>query len=226
LSIAAFAAFLLRQPLKIVLKDIRAGRSVPRTFAARRFVMVYGSVIIVVGIVMLLVMPPWISLVPLGLFTPLIAVQLWHDVQNQGRNLIAEMAGALATGAFAASIVLMSGWTLAAAMGLWLALGVKGITAVLYVRSRLRLERDKPAMRAWVLAAHAAGLAVLLIAIGYTALPWTVPAAMGILTVRAGVGLSSLRKARLPKVIGIQEMAYGFGFVLLVALGYSPILSG
>ena len=107
LSIAAFAAFLLRQPLKIVLKDIRVGRSVPRTFAARRFVMVYGSVIIVVGIVMLLVMPSCTSLVPLGLFIPLIAVQLWHDAQNQGRNLIAEMAGALATGAFAASIVLI-----------------------------------------------------------------------------------------------------------------------
>lgn len=220
LTIGAFAAFLLRQPLKIVLKDVRAGRNVPRTLAAWRFVMIYGSITILAGIVTLLAVPSFLWLVPIGFSIPVVAVQLWHDAQNQSRSLIAELAGALATGVFAASIVLISGWTLAAAMGLWLAIGVKGITTVLYVRSRLRLERNKPAMLSWTLVAHAVGLGVLLIAVGYGLLPWTVLAAMFILTLRAGVGLSSLRKARPPKIIGMQELGYGFGYVLLVVLGY------
>ena len=220
LSIAAFAAFLLRQPLKITLKDHRAGRIVPRTLAARRFVMIYGGVMVLASVVMLLALPSWMPLVPLALAVPLIAFQLWHDVQNRGRSLNAELAGALATGAFAAAIVLMAGWTLVGALALWLALGIKGITAVLYVRSRLRLERDKPAMRAGVMVAHIGGLVALLVIVLNAALPLTALAAMAILTVRAGVGLSPLRKSRPPKIIGMQEMAYGLGFVLLVALGY------
>ena len=223
LAIGAFAAFLLRQPLKIVLKDFRVGRNVPRTLAALRFVMIYGSITIMAGIVTLLTVPSVLWLVPIGFSIPLVAVQLWHDAQNQSRNLIAELSGALATGAVVASIVLIGGWALAAAMGLWLAIGVKGITAVLYVRSRLRLERNKPAMVNWTLVAHAVGFGMLLIAVSYGLLPWTVLGAMFILTVRAGVGLSSLRKVRPPKILGMQELGYGFGYVLLTAIGYFMI---
>src|SRR5688572_23763420 len=93
MGIAAFAAFLLHQPLKIVLKDTRAGRSVPRTAAAQRFVLIYGGTLAAAGIIVLLLMPSWIVLAPLVMSTPLIAVQLWQDSQNQGRSLLAELAG-------------------------------------------------------------------------------------------------------------------------------------
>jgi hypothetical protein len=185
--------------------------------------MMYGSIITLAGIVTLLVVPSFLWAVLIGFSIPLIALQLWHDAKNQSRSLIAELSGALATGAFAASIVSMSDWTLAAAMGLWLVIGVKGITSVLYVRSRLRLERNKPALVSWTLTAHTVGLGVLLIAVGNGLLPSTVLAAMFILILRAGVGLSSLRKVRPPKIIGMQELGYGFGYVLLTAVGYFMI---
>ena len=221
LGIVAFAAFLLHQPLKIVLKDTHARRNVPRTAAAWRFVTIYGGTLAAAGVLALLLMPSWTVLLPLALSTPLIAVQLWRESQNQGRSLLAEVAGAMATGAFASSIVMMRGWEFTPALGLWLALTVRGLTSVLYVRSRLRLERGKPAMRGVSLATHIAGLAILAGAAAYTLLPWTAPAAMGILTARAAVGLSSLRKPRPPKVVGMLEMFYGLGFALLVALGYA-----
>lgn len=220
LGIVAFAAFLLHQPLKIVLKDTRARRNVPRTGAAWRFVMIYGGTLIAAGIIALLVMPSWTVLFPLALSAPLIFVQLWQDSQNQGRSMLAEVAGAMATGAFASSIVMMRGWELIPALCLWLALALRGLTSVLYVRSRLRLERGKPAMRGPTLATHAAGLAILMGAASSMLLPWTAPAAMGILTTRAAIGLSSLRKPRSPKVVGMLEMVYGLGFALLVAIGY------
>lgn len=221
LGIVAFAAFLLHQPLKIVLKDTRAGRSVPRTEAAWRFVTIYGGTLAVAGAIALLVMPSWAVLVPLALSAPLIAVQLWQDSQNQGRSLLAEVAGAMATGAFASSIVMMRRWEMIPALALWLALAARGATSVLYVRSRLRLERGKPAMRGATLATHVAGLAILAVAAASALLPWTAPAAMGILTVRAAVGLSSIRKPRPPKVVGMLEMVYGLGFAVLIGLGYA-----
>lgn len=221
LGIVAFAAFLLHQPLKLVLKDTRAGRNVPRTVAARRFVLIYGGTLAAAGLIALLLIPSWIVLAPLVMSTPLIAVQLWQDSQNQGRSLLAELAGSMATGAFASSIVMMHGWELTPALALWLALAVRGFTSVLYVRSRLRLERSKPAMRGTTLVSHAAGLAVLFGAAALALLPWTASVAMGILTARAALGLSSLRKPRPPKVIGILEMVYGMGFVLLIAVGYA-----
>ncbi len=76
LAIGAFAAFLLRQPLKIVLKDVRAGRNVPRTFVAWRFAMMYGSITILAGSVTLLVVPSFLWAVPIAFSIPLIALQL------------------------------------------------------------------------------------------------------------------------------------------------------
>lgn len=221
LGIVAFASFLLHQPLKITLKDMRAGRNVPRTMAARRFVMIYGGTLITAGIVVLLFMPSWLALMPLVLSLPLIAVQLWQESQNQGRSLISELAGSMATGAFASSIVMMHGWEFTPALALWLALAVRGFTSVLYVRSRLRLERGKPAMRGAALASHAAGLAIIFGAAAAASLPWTAPVAMGILTARAALGLSSMRNPSPPKVVGILEMVYGLGFALLIAIGYA-----
>lgn len=220
LGIAAFGAFLLHQPLKIVLKDHRTGRYVPRTEAALRFVMIYGGVMAAAGFVMLLLMPTWTVLIPLMLCLPLMGVQLWQDRQNRSRSLLAELTGAMATGAFASSIVMMNGWELLPALALWLALAVRGFTSILYVRSRLRLERSKPAGRATTLASHAFGLAVIGTAALAGWLPWTAPAAMGILTTRASYGLSPLRQRRPPKVIGMLEMVYGLTYLLLIAVGY------
>ena len=169
----------------------------------------------------MLLIPSWIAMAPLALSLPLIAVQLWQDSQNQGRSLLAEVAGSMATGAFASSIVMMHGWELTPALALWLALAIRGLTSVLYVRSRLRLERGKPAMRGPALVSHAVGLLILIVATAAAWIPWTAPAGMGILTARAAFGLSSMRTPRPPKVIGILEMVYGLGFVLIIALGYA-----
>lgn len=220
LSITAFAAFLLRQPLKLYLKDLRAGRVVPRTLAARRFALIYGSIMLIAGLITLLTMPIPMILLPLILALPLLAVQLWQDVRGKGRGLLAELIGAMAPGAIASSIVLIQGWDLFPALGLWLALAIKGVTAVLYVRARLRLERGKETAIGVAVAAHLIGLLILVTLSAINLLPWTAPFAMAILLVRAALGLSYLRKLRPAKIIGMQEMAYGIGFVVLMAFGY------
>ncbi len=220
LSIAALGAFLLRQPLKLYVKDVRNQRSVPRTYVARRFMLLYGAVTGAASLATLALIPSLDALLPLLFALPLLAIQLTYDLRNQSRSLPAEIAGTLATGALASSIVMIQGWSLIPALGLWLVMAAKASTAVLYVRSRLRLEREKSASVALTLGIHAAAVILLLVAAAYGLIRWTAPFAMGLLAVRAAVGLSPLRTTRPPKIIGMQELGYGLGFLLLVALGY------
>lgn len=220
LGVTALGAFLLRQPLKIFVKDVRSGRQAPRTYIARQFLLFYATLTFAASLITLLLIPSLYTLLPLLLALPLVAVQLTYDMGNKSRSLVAELAGSLATGALASSIVLMHGWSLFTALGLWLALAAKAITAVLYVRSRLRLERGKPADLILAIVAHELACALLLIANRYGFIPWGAVLAMGILTSRAALGLSPWRAAHPPKVIGMQEIAYGLGFVLLVVMSH------
>lgn len=220
LAIATLGAFLLRQPLKTYLKDVRSQRMVPRTYMARRFILLYGSVMIVAGLAALLLSPSPDAFLPLVFALPLFALQLFHDIRNQSRAVTAELAGTLATGALASSMVMLQGWALIPALGLWLIMAAKATTAVLYVRSRLRLERVQSAGIAFTVAVHIAALTLLVIAAAYGWIRWIAPFALGMLMVRAAIGLSPLRKTRPPKIIGMQEVVYGLSFVLLIVLGY------
>jgi hypothetical protein len=222
LGIAALGTFLLRQPFKIFVKDVRNRRRIARTQTAKQFILVYAGLTAAAGLIMLLLIPTPDTLLPLLFALPLFATQLTYDIGNQSRSAVAELAGSLATGALASSIVLMQGWTMLPALGLWQVMALKATTAILYVRSRLRLERGKPAGVRLAVVAHGIACVLLLAANHYGLIPWTAPVAMGILTGRAVLGLSRWRAARLPRSIGMQELVIGVGFVLLVVIGYKP----
>lgn len=219
--IAIFAAFLLRQPLKIYLKDVKHHRQVPRTAVARQFSFIFSSILIVASLSLWLTSPDLKMLVPVFFALPLIVIQFIADLRNNSRSLYAELASSFATGAVASALVLIGGWLYLPAFGLWLALGGKAVTSVLYVRARLRLERNQSTYRLFAVTSHAVVLALLTIATLFEVVPWTVPVTMLVLFVRATVGLSSVRKIRQPKEIGIQEIGYGLGYVVMIAIGYN-----
>jgi uncharacterized membrane protein YhhN len=186
---------------------------------APRFVAVHGTILGVAAAGAIALAPSWDVFVPLLLAGPLLGLQLVHDFRDRGRDLAAEVAGAAATGSLASSLVLFGGWSFGAALGLWLALAVKGTTTVLYVRARLRSQRGQTISRALPGVAHAVGVGILLLAAVAGGVPWTAPIAMTILAIRAVVGLATRR--RLPaKTVGAWEAAYGVAFVLVVAAGY------
>lgn len=110
LCIAVFATFLLRQPLKIYLKDVRQHRRVPRTVIARQFILIYGAILIVAGGIFLSSFPELNILLPLLLAVPLFLTQFIADLRNRSRSLTAELASSLAVGAIAPVLVLMDGW--------------------------------------------------------------------------------------------------------------------
>ena len=219
LGVAAFMIFLLDQPLRVAIKDRRKGKRYARTRLAEQVAMVYGSVgaIAFVGALLLAPNPFWL---PLVLAIPLALTQLGLDLRNQARAAEAEMAGALALAMLAPAIALIAGWSPAAAFGLWAALALRDVSAILYVRARLRLEKGKTTRTVPAFVAH---LVLVIGLIGLAALelaPWlAVPGAL-LLAARAAVGLSRWRKPMPAVKLGIREVVYGLAFCAMLVAGY------
>ncbi|MGF1505219.1 MAG: YwiC-like family protein [Anaerolineae bacterium] len=218
-ALAAAAAFLLHQPLKLTIKDRRKGRRVRRTIWAERFAALYG-LIMLAALGMTLLVAPWQALFPIVIALPFGIAQLVWDAQNQSRSLAAEVSGAIALGVTAPVIALIGGWEPGPALLLWGLLVLRAVPSILYVRSRLRLERDKPDAIHTALVAHGAALVLGLVAFVAASAPWTAPAVLAILVVRAAIGLSPKRRRVRAPVIGAMEVGYGVLFVTALTLGY------
>ena len=220
LAVAACGAFLLQQPLKLVLSDRRRKRRYPRTLWAERFVLLFGAATLVaLGLAVTASQAAfWL---PLVLAAPLALIQLYYDTQNRGRHLIPELSGSVALGAVAPAIALAAGWSLAMGMALWLILVARALASVVYVRARLRVERGQLVVTGPVWLAHAAGIALVAGLAWLDLAPWLSVFALVILLVRAIYGLSAHRQPVQPKVVGFQEMGYGLALIILTAVGYS-----
>lgn len=217
---AGLLAFLTHQPLKLAVKDRLKGKRFPRTMWAERFALGYGAGALVLFLLALLTAPqPFVGVLLLAL--PFAALQLWHEFRSEGREAVAEFAGAVAFGVLAPAIVLLYGWQLLPALGLWFALVARSVTSILYVRARLRLEYGKTAALLPVVLGHMLMFGLLTVIVIAGLLPWTVLLALLILMLRAMVGLSSWRRPAKPKVIGFREIAFGLLVVLLIVAGIS-----
>lgn len=219
LAFAAAGLFLLHQPLKIVVKDRLRGRRPARLVWAERFVVAYG-LLTILPILALLRTASLRFLAPVLLAFALGAIQLYYDAHNQSRYLVPEIAGALALAMTAPAIAIVDGWTLSSAMLLWVILTLRTVSAILYVRSRLRNRSGKQSSPSAAWTAHAIALLVIagLASVGLA--PWLAFLAFVVLLLRALLGLSRSRKDRPANMIGFQELAYGFVTVLMVAIGY------
>jgi YwiC-like protein len=218
-ALAALGAFLTHHPAKLLLADWRRGAAYRRTSVALGFVALYGSVAGFGIAVAARGQPGW--WVPLAAAAPLAAVQLAYDARLQSRQLLPELMGAVALGSVAAAEMRAAGLLLVACLAAWALLAAKATGAVLYVRARLRHDRGLAAHRTAAVAFHvgALGLALVLARAGYA--PWLAVPAFVLLLARAAHGLSRVHPRVRPQVVGIHEMAYGFSFVLLLAVGYT-----
>jgi hypothetical protein len=219
-AVAALGAFLARHPLKLAVADWRRRERYPRTSMAERFIVLYGTVT-VAGLALAAARgaPGWWW--PLAVAAPLALAQLAYDAALQGRRLLPELLGGIALGSVAAAEMRAAEVPLAAGLAAWALVAAKTIATVLYVRARLRSDRGLPPDRTGAVAAHA-GAFVLATTLAVVAqAPWLAAAAFALLLARSLHGLSRFRRRVRPQVVGVQEMAYGFSFVLVVALGYA-----
>ena len=220
LGLAALGGFLAHHPLKLVFKDWRMGRRTPRTSLARWFVCLYGLVALLGSAVTL-----WVAQslfwVPLLLAAPLAVLQFYYDTLGRGRGIVPQLAGAIALSSMASAVALAGDWLLVNALMLWLILIARSVTTILYVRTRLRRNRGEVSSTTPVWLAHLIGLFVLL-GLAYKAmLPWLAVLALGVLFVRAIVGLLFSNQSVSTKTVGKQEIGFGILTVVLVGIGYT-----
>lgn len=219
LVLIALGTFLMHQPLKITLIDVRRGKWYRRTNMALRFVMLYGLMALI-GFIGVLTTADARVLLPLIAAVPFMALQLAYNARSDSRALLPELAGAGALGGYATALALGGGWALPDALVLWGIIIARVVPSILYVRARLLLEKGKPAKGVPAMIAHCAALiALIMLAIADYA-PLLVVVAAVILFVRAGHGLSRFRRPTRATTIGFREIAFGLMVVVLAAVGY------
>ena len=212
-------SFLVRHPLKFVIGDLRQGRRLPRTTLAFQFAAIYGA-IAALGLMGMALTAPSDAFLPLITVAPLVIYLVAQDVMRQSRDLLPELTAAFTLASSITVFALAGGWSSITAFALWAVMIARLVPSVLYVRSRLRLEKGKQYSLLSSVASHI--LAVLaLSALWSFGLASILTVLMAVfLTGRAAYGLSRYRKVLKAKVIGMWEVGYGVLYALTVVLGF------
>jgi hypothetical protein len=212
-------AFLARTPLKVIWKDRQRGRHYARTSAANKVLALY-SLLFALGLAAVIYTGGLLPLLPLLLVLPLAVLTIYFDLASEGRRLLAELIAPVALSAIVAAMALAGGWDYAHALALWAIPLMHALPAVLYVRARLRLDREQPAGITGSIAIHVLALALAVALVWAGLIPILAAAAVLVLLGRAAYGLSPYRRPMSVKQLGWSEVFFGFLTVLLAAIGY------
>jgi hypothetical protein len=216
LGLAAFVAFVVRTPLKLVLVDRWRHRRLPRTTRAARVAAV--ELVVLAGLAAVAVArggAAWV--VPLALAAPLVGLELWFDMRSRSRRLVPELAGAVGMASTAAAIALAAGEGAALAAALWLVLAGRTVAAIPFVRVELDRWRRGTGSVATSDVAAVAGVAVAAVAVAVDDRVVAGAAAVGALALVQAV---AVRRPPVPaKVLGIGQLVAGLAVVAAAALG-------
>lgn len=212
-------AFLTRQPLKFLLGDQLQKRRLPRTGIALRFVLIFGG-IAVVGLLGSVFFASPTSFIPFLIAAPITVYLIIQDIARQTRTILPEMLAAFALASSITAFALADGWKFLPAFALWAIMSARLIPSVLYVRSRLRLEKGKRFLAFVPIAAHV--LALIAVSVFYFfGLSSILTISMAaFLLARAAFGLSRFRRPLKAKAVGIREVIYGVLYALTIVFGY------
>jgi len=217
IGLAAFAAFLVRTPLKLALVDRRRNRALPRTRLATRIAAAELAVLGLLGGAAL-----WTAgagwLVPALIAVPLVAVELWFDIRSRSRRLVPELAGAVGIAAVAASITLAGdeSWRLALAM--WMIIAGRAVASIPFVRTQITRMRRGPTP---LLSTDLFQVGGVLVAFGAVAIDTRALAGAFAVTAVAIIQTIGVRREHIApaKVIGMRQMAFGLAVVAATAVG-------
>ncbi|MBV9241336.1 MAG: YwiC-like family protein [Acidobacteria bacterium] len=212
-------AFLSRQPLKIYLADLRAGRDRAQTGVAKSLAFAYLS-LATIGFFGSLAFAGVLPLLPLILTAPLGFITLWFDVSGKSRRVAPEMAGVVTLASSAAVCGLAAGWTVAGSVALSIIIILRLIPSMLYIRERLKLEKGKDSSFAVPLALHVFAVLALASLAWFSLSPWLPLAVFTFLMMRALTGSSDFRLKLKAKQLGMLEVLFGTLVVLSIIVGH------
>lgn len=219
ITMLVVGGFLLRQPLRFLIPDLMAKKNLPRTAYAKKFTIIFASIFLTGGIGVL-AFAPLQSLIPFVLITPFAVYQIYCDATRKSRDLLPELTGAVALSSSITVLALAGGWNVTTALTLWGIMLARLIPSILYVRSRLRLEKGKPTSSFLPITAHVLALYFVAVLAYFSLSSVLVVLMLAFLAGRAVFGLSPYRQTLRAKTIGIWEVIYGSLTVLALVLGY------
>lgn len=217
LAIATTAAFLARQPTRILFWRWRYGRgTTARIQIAQRFTLLYGVIMFVAFGATLATAPSFDFLLPLGAGLLLATAAMMADATYGSRSWQVELLGPLTLSSTTAALAFLGGYSWAIAIGLWLLLAARALPTVLYVRAILRLIKKQPTSIWLPLAAH------LLAFVGVWLFwpVWLVSGVYALLLGRAAWLLSPYRPTVTAKQLGITEVILGIIVVFAIGLTF------
>lgn len=217
LSLAALVAFLARTPVKLVLVDRHRDRKLPRTSMAVRVAVVELLLLVALVVVAAVTAEGWSWLVPAVVAAPLVAVELWYDMRSRSRRLVPELAGAVGIAGVAASIVLADGGDRALAIGLWLVLAARVVSAIPHVRGLIFRLHGRPTSESATLVADLLAVATAAAAVALDRALLAGAIAVVLLVVLQRV-IAAGPPRRAP-VIGVLQTVFGFAVVVVTASG-------
>jgi hypothetical protein len=154
--------------------------------------------------------------IPLAVAAPLVGVELWFDMRSRSRRLIPELAGTIGIGSVVAAIVLTGGGSALLAIGLWVVVSARAAAAIPYARTQVFRAHGREVTRWHSDAAQVAAAAAVALAWGLGAIPLAPVVAV---TVIAAFNVMAVRGPVKPAVvIGLQQMAFGIGVVVVTAV--------
>jgi hypothetical protein len=216
LGVAAFLAFMVRSPIKVLLVDRWRHRRLARTRLAARITAAELAVLLALAtITVVLAGLSWIA--PVALALPLVGTELWFDMRSRSRRLLPEVCGSVGIASVAASIVLAGGAGAQLAAAVWVLLAARDIAAIPFVRvqiARLRHRVFSVKTSDW---AQIGGAVVAAVAVSIDR-----SVALGALAIVALVvaQLVWVRRPPVPaKVLGLRQLFLGLGVVALTAWG-------
>jgi hypothetical protein len=220
-GLAAFIAFLLRTPLKLVLVDRRRQRFLERTRLASRIAAVELATLAALAAT-IVVLGGWRWLIPVALALPLVGIELWFDIRSRSRRLVPEIAGSIGIAGVVAVIAVLGDTSYGLAAALWLVLAGRAFMSIPFVRTQIARLHHGTVPLATTTALHFIGVAVA--ALG-AAIEWSVIVGTIAVGALAVVQATWMRRATVPpaKVLGIWQMILGFAVVAATAAGVRTI---
>jgi hypothetical protein len=216
LAIAAFVAFLVRTPLKVLLVDRRRGRALERDALALRVVAVELTLVAaMVAVALTRAGVEWV--VPFAIALPLFGVELWYDARSRGRRVVPEVSGAVGITAVVASIALAGGEGSALAIAMWLVLAGRAAASVPFARVQVQRLRSTPPP---TIVSDLSQLAGVLLAAASVAVDDAVLAgAAAVVVVAIAQFAWSRGPARPALAVGLSQLGFGLLVVAATAIG-------
>lgn len=216
LGVAAFLAFVVRTPLKLVLVDRWRHRWLPRSGVALRITIVELALLLLLAAAAA-VAAGWTWLVPAAVAAPLVAVELWFDMRSRGRRLVPELCGAVGIAAVVASVALAGGASAWLAGALWLVLAARSVASIPFVRVQIARLHHGPGSVRVSDSSQVVGAAVAVAAVVVDPAVLAGAAADGALLIAQVVWV---RRTPPPaKVLGIRQLLAGLVIVGVTAAG-------